>query len=196
MGNGNGNKEEQRESLKNLIEVVTYLKGQGWKVSKSAVYRHRDQAKIGPQSDGGFLIKDVDRYARDFLQRTDGSGKRVKVQPAAAREKQSAEARKVAAQAEHWEIKTRILRGEYVERSVHERALAMRAARLKSDGENDFRNNASEGIRVVDGDMTKLPDFIDWLLQLLENWLDRYSEDVEFDLPAAVDMSRFETIRE
>lgn len=185
---------EKNESLKNLLEVVKYLRGLGWKISKTAIYRHRDQGKIGPQADGSFLIKDVMKYAGTYLQLQDGTGKRVKVQSMELREKQAAEIRKTIADAILRETKLKILLGEYAPRASHERKMAMRAARLKSDGENYFRNNASEAIRIADGNMTKLPDMIDWLLQLWENLLHRYSEDVEFDLPPAVDMNKLETI--
>ena len=180
------------ETLKNILEVVEYLKAAGWKVSKSAVYRHRDQGKVGPQADGGFSVVDVERYARDWLKRLDGSGGRSKndVEPVEQREKKAAEARKVAAQAEHWEIKTKILRGEYVERVVFERALARRAAVFKSDIENFIRNYAGEMIALAAGDATRTPDVIEFWLSESEKWLARYAEDMEFELPAAVDEKR------
>ena len=187
--------ETEPQVFKNLLDVVDYLDSVGFKVSKSTVYRHRTEGRIQPAEDGSFSVTVVNKYARGFLNKKNGSSAGpVKTISPAADDKQSAEARKVAAQAEHWEIKTKILRGEYVERDIHESALAMRASRLKSDAENDFRNKASEAIRLVDGDMVKLPDMIDWLLNLLEDWLDRYSEDVEFDLPASVDLERLERI--
>lgn len=183
------------EKLKNLLEVVEYLKGAGWKVSKSAMYRHRDQGKIGPQDDGGFLVADVERYARDWLKRLDGSGGRKStVEPIEQRDKKAAEARKVKAQAEHWEIKTKILRGEYVERAAFERALARRAAVFKSDIENFIRNYAGEMIALAKGDATHTPDVIEFWLDGAEKWLARYAEDQEFELPAAVDSKRLEQV--
>ena len=180
------------ETLKNILEVVEYLKADGWKVSKSAVYRHRDQGKIATGGDGLFLMADVERYARDWLKRLDGSGgKRANdIDPVEQREKKAAEARKVAAQAEHWEIKTRILRGEYVERVAFERALARRAAVFKSDIENFIRNYAGEMIALAKGDATRTPDVIEFWLNESEKWLARYAEQQEFELPAAVDEGR------
>jgi len=154
----------------------------GYKISIPSAYRHISEGKLGRPPFSSIGLR---QYGDLYLKRKSGTPSSSETT-----EDATASARKLAAQAEVWEIKAQILRGEYVERSIHERALAMRAARLKSDGENDFRNNASEAVRLVDGDITKLPDLIDWLLQLLETWLDRYSADVEFDLPAGVDLEK------
>ncbi len=183
------------DTLKNIPEVVTYLKDAGWKVTKSTVYRHRDQGRIGPQPNGLYLMVDVERYAHDFLKRADVSGgSRSKVVQVEQREKKAAEARKVSAQADHWEIKTKILRGEYVERAVFERALARRAAVFKSDIENFIRNYAGEMIALVGGDATRAPDLIESWLEKSEQWLARYAEEREFELPAAVDIKQLEQV--
>jgi len=182
------------EVLKNLLEVVDFLKAAGWKVSKSAVYRHRQQGRIGSQGDGGFLVADVERYARDWLKHLDGSGGRSRVAPVEESDKKAAETRKVSAQAEHWEIKTKILRGEYVERAAFERGLAKRAAVFKNDIENFIRNYAGEMISIANGDATRAPDVIEFWLDKSEKWLARYSQDKEFELPAAVDMTRLEQV--
>ncbi len=181
------------EKFKNILEVVAYLKNEGWKISKSAVYQHRDQGKIRPQSDSGYLVKDVERYAWDWLKRADGSGRQSKVEPIGQSDKREAEARKVSAQAEHWEIKTKILSGEYVERVAFERGLARRATVFKNDIENFIRNNAGEMIALVAGDATRAPDLIEFWLDESEKWLHRYSEDREFELPpSSANLSKLE----
>lgn len=185
---------EKTNNFKNLLEVVDFLNSAGWKVSKSAVYRHRSQGKIGPQPDGSFAVADVERYARDWLKRVDGSGGPSNVESVEQRDKKQAETRKVSAQAEHWEIKTKILRGEYVERVAFERGLARRAAVFKSDIENFIRNNAGEMIVLVGGDATRAPDVIEFWLDAAEKWLARYAEDKEFELPPAVDVTRLDQV--
>jgi hypothetical protein len=183
--------------LRNILEVVKYLQGlERYKVSQAAVYRHRDHGKLRPQPDGTFLVKDVDRYAGIFLKLKDGSGglRAHQAAPAIADDKAAAEARKVSAQAEHWEIKTRILKGEYIERSAFEAALARRASIFKSDVENFIRSNSSEMIKLVGGDDLKAPDVIEFWLQASEKWLARYSEDAAHELPVTADMARLERI--
>ncbi|MCU0589873.1 MAG: hypothetical protein MUC33_01415 [Desulfobacterales bacterium] len=188
---------EKPEALKSILEVVRYLEGlDKYRVKQATVYRHRDQGKLRPQSDGTFLVKDVERYAGTFLKLKDGSGglKMRPASPAVADDKAAAEARKVSAQAEHWEIKTRILKGEYVERSAFEAALARRAAVFKSDIENFIRSSSAEMIKLVSGDDLKAPDVIEYMLEASERWLARYSEDAHHELPESIDAGRLEKI--
>lgn len=189
--------ESKPEALKNILEVVKYLKGlDRYKVAQPTVYRHRDHGKLRPQPDGSFLVRDVDRYAGTFLKLKDGSGGLTARAPAIADEKAAAEARKLNAQAEHWDIKVRILKGEYIERSAFEAALARRAAVFKSDIENFIRSNSAEMIKLVGGDDLKAPDVIEFWLEASERLLARYSEDSQHELPEAVDPRRLEHIND
>ncbi len=188
---------QEPEGLKNILEVVKYLEGlDRYKVKQATVYRHKDHGKLRPQADGTFRISDVDRYAATFLKLKDGSGglRMRSPAPAIADDKAAAEARKVSAQAEHWEIKTKILKGEYIERSAFEAALARRASIFKSDIENFIRSNSAEMIKLVSGDDLKAPDVIEFWLEASEKWLARYSEDAQHELPVAADMARLEAI--
>lgn len=176
-------------TIANKLAAIDYLKDVGFNISKSTFYRHFAGGKIGPQKDGSFLKADVDAYAKAFLKLTDGTA----ADPAPVEDdtqvnKRFHEARKIKAQADHWQIKAAILRGEYIERAAFERALARRAAIFKSDGENFFRVNAGEIINITKGDLALAPDLIDFCLQQFEAWLNRYSEDKEFELPAQADI--------
>jgi hypothetical protein len=187
--------ERPAEALKNILDVVEYLKGlDRYKIAQATVYRHRDHGKLRPQADGTFLVRDVDRYAQTFLKLKDGSGGFTSKAPAIADDKASAEARKVSAQAEHWEIKTKILKGNYVERASFEAALARRAAIFKSDIENFIRSSSAEMIKAVGGDDLKAPDLIEFWMEASERWLARYSEDAKHELPAAVDAARLDSV--
>ena len=186
---------EVPETFKNILDVVKFLDAAGFKISKSTVYRHRSEGRIRPDADGSFTAVMVKKYASDFLQRKDGSGPaKVKNVESVINDKQTAEARKVSAQAEHWEIKTRILRGEYIERSSFDRALARRAAVFKSDIENFIRTHCGEMINIVKGNSIYLPDVTEFWLDESEKWLGRYAEADEFEIPAQADLSRFDTM--
>jgi len=176
-------------SLPNVIEVMRYLVDLGWKISKSPLYRHRDQGHLRPQEDGTFLIVDVLKFARKKLKRLDGgpgaggdkidepvTGQLPKKYQVVA-EKAIAETKKAKAQAEHWDIKTKILQRQYVERDKFDSALAARALVFKSDWENFFRSRAGEIVGIVEGNAQLIPDLIDYLLDNLEALLNRYSEE-------------------
>lgn len=158
--------------LKNIPAVIEYLDGMGWKLSKSAAYKHKKEGKLRPDDDGTFSVKAVDKYAKQWLERKDGSGTMDDLSEATAR----ATLEKLQAQARHWTTKTQIELGEYVHRNRWDRELAARAKVFRSDMENFIRAQAPEIIRTVEGDPEKTPDLIEFYLDHLEAWLDRYSK--------------------
>ncbi len=130
---------------------------------------------------GAFRIADVEKYATIFLKRLDGV--KADLTDAIQQEKSRAEADKLKAQAEHWQIKTAVARGLYVEKDAFERELARRAAVFRSDIENFIRAQAVGIINLVAGDATKAPDLIEYMLAHAEDWLDRYAGEKEFTVP-------------
>lgn len=173
------------ESLGSIKAVVEYLAARGWKIKKSAVYKHRKEGKLRPQTDGTFAIRSVDKYATDWLSRADGAESigLEKLQE----EKAAAELKKLQAQAIHWDTKTKIETGQYIPKENWTRELASRAMVIKSDMKNFIYTEASEIIRMVEGNSDKTPDLIDYYLRRLETWVDRYSRDHEW--PVSNDIS-------
>lgn len=160
----------------NILAVVDYLKTRGWKIQKSSAYEHARQGKIRPQSDGTYDVKVVEKYARTFLKRCDGQkigGRLESIQE----ERFQSEARKVKAQAEYCEIKTKIFAGSYVEREAFEHALAQRAAIFRNDIETFFRGTASDIIHMVGGNHGKTPDLIEFMFEKAGDWLSRYASE-------------------
>lgn len=189
---------ESTNGIPSKKAAIKYLSESGFKISKSTFYRHFSAGKIGPQPDGKFLRADLDTYARQYLKLADGTpadpGEDKPATDDALDQKRHYEARKIKAQAKHWEVKAAILRGEYIERAAYERALARRATIFKSDGENFFRVNAGEIINIVKGDPALAPDLIDFCLGQFETWLHRYSEGAGDDLPAQADIKYLSTV--
>jgi hypothetical protein len=180
-----------------LLAVLAHLTAEGWKISQSLIYKHKGQGKIRPGKDGTYTPKSIEKYASHFLRRLDGTGS-GQVDPElglAQKEKVTAEARKSMAQAEHWEIRTKVLSSQYVPRDDLERELAARAAIFKSDGENFFRAEAPRMVEVAHGDPLRIPDVMDFCLTRFEEWLGRYSErSKEFEVPPVpVDALRLDT---
>jgi len=150
-----------------LADVLQYLNDAGYKLAKSTLYKHKGEGKLRPQKDGSFARADVDRYARTFLKNAFGQTD-IEEDAQLQREKLEAEARKAKAQAVHWELKTQIDSGQYIDRALFDGELAARAAIFKSDLENFFRSAAGEIIHKVNGDQQLAPDLIDFMLERLE----------------------------
>ena len=172
---------QDEKSLANILAVVDYLSGQGWKVRKSAVYNHKKEGKLRPQPDGTFRIADVERYAETYLRRKDGteSGKLDKLQ----QEKLIAEIDKTKAQARHWTMKAETFSGAYVPKELFEAELAKRAAIFRNDLETFAAAEAGGIVSLAAGDAGKISDVIEWILGRVEDFLARYSEEKEFKVP-------------
>lgn len=168
-------------TLPNILAVVDYLTRAGWKVAKSTCYNHKKSGLLRPENDGAFKISTVEKYATEHLTRIDGrpedDSERL------AEDKQRAETRKAKAQAEHWELKTKIAQGLYVPKDAFERELAQRAIVFKADAEAFCRGQAGIIIAMTGGDKDKTPDLIEYMLAAVAGWLNRYAADREFTIP-------------
>jgi len=176
---GAGAEADDEERFPNLLRVLEYLKRQGWKIGKSALYQHRREGRIRQAEDGTYTKRAVDKYARTFLKRLDGQGPADEIE-ALQRAKLRAEKEKTEAQARHWELRTKIERGYYVRRSEVETALAARAVVLRSGYEDFVRAEADQMVKLVEGNPERAPDLVAYLLEAGEEWFDQYSDDKEF----------------
>ena len=170
-------------TLQSVADVHKYLKAHAWKISKTQLYEHVERKFIKRSDDGPFSIAAVDKYALRYLKRADGS-KPSKALADIQEKKYEADVRQSVASAEMKEIKISILKGEYVRRDAFEQALAERAMLFKYDIETFCRAKAHTIVDLVGGDKEKIPDLIEYLLEETANWLNRYSEDREFEIPA------------
>jgi hypothetical protein len=171
-------------TLRCVADVNKYLKKQEWKISRSQLYEHVEIKKLKRTDEGTFSTSAVDKYALKYLQRKDGS-KPSKAYTEIMDRKYDADARQSMADAESKEIKLRILKGEYVPREAFEMDLTKRAIVFKQDAENFQRSNVEKIIAIVNGDPTKGPELLEFLLDGVAEWLNRYAEDREFIVPHA-----------
>ncbi len=174
-------KAEPEKTLPNILAVVKYLKEAGYRLEKSAAYKHRDEGKLRPRKDGKYYEADILKYAALFLRRLDGS--RDDDTARFALSKAQAEMKKVVAQTAYVAFKTKILEGKYVEKGEFEHALALRASMLKSDIEAFIRGHAPKIVALVGGKAGKTPDLVDYMLEAAAKWMSRYAEDKEFAVP-------------
>ena len=174
------------ENLKNIPAVVKYLDKSGWKIAKSAAYKHKKDGKLTSEKDGTFKISKVDKYADQWLARLDGAAAVDEL----SQERSEAETLKVKAMARHWEIKTKILTGEYILRNLFDYEIAARAKIFKTDMEGFFRGRAPDIVRKCDGDQELVPDMIEYLIRQGEKWLARYSRPQEWKVNLITDLNQ------
>lgn len=165
--------EPTERPLVDLADVLAYLQGADWKVTKPTLYRHHKEVKIAPRPDGTYALKDVEKYARTWLKQQ-STGKLV-------REKLDELQRKRAEQ----DLKTSelaydrnkhaydIARGLYVLASEVSLMLAARAGVLVSKDQQMIQANVGEYIRIVHGDPQYAADFVS---KMLDDSADKYHE--------------------
>jgi len=161
-------------SFDNLQKVLIYLKGQSWKVSQSTLYKHNKAGLLKPEKTGQYLLASVESYAANYLKRLDGS---VVSDDDDTKKKREAEIRKVVAQAEHWELKTKTESGLYVPKDLYEKNMAARAKVLKSDLLGFCRSEAPDIVNKVEGNPELIPDLIQFMTERVLNCLNRYCEE-------------------
>jgi hypothetical protein len=175
-----------------LKAVIEFLKGKYPDVVQSTVYSHAKKGMIQAGTDGKYTLSVVEDYAKFYLAKLDYDPDKIDLDP--EHEKRLAETKKAQAQAIHWDTKTKIMTGDYIEREAYERALAKRAAIFKSDLTNFARAEAGEICSILEGNAVKIPDLIEHLLERFEQFLDRYAADIEHDLPDKIDLKKLEGI--
>jgi hypothetical protein len=171
----------EENTFKNLKQVAVYLRGKGFKISKTQIYEHGKARKIKPRDDGKYYLLDVEQYAADYLKSKDTP---AQFSDATQRRRNEAEAAKLEAQAKHWQVKAKVAEGAFVPREAFEQALAQRAMIFKNDLMS-FAHAKAPGIcRLVNGNAEKIPELNEYLLEQFAIFLNRYAEDREFTVPA------------
>lgn len=163
------------EILAGLQEVVDYLDAEGWKVGRSTAYEHwKRDGKLRARPDGRFDLAAVLSYARDHLQRKDGTP----VAGNLAEDKQRAEIARIQADAATRELKLRQLTGELMPRSQVEVELAERATSLRAYLDAVARSSSGRVIKLVGGDPQKAAELIAWWLGMNRKAMDNYARPI------------------
>lgn len=167
---------ENSQTFAKFADVVTYLDEEGWKISTSTAYEHKQDGKILPGPGGKYSLTAVLEYARQHLQRKDGSGPddRLNLQE----QRLLAEIRRVEADAESRELKLKERRGEMIPRDHVEVELSSRARDLDSHLDAFFRASAGKIIKMVGGDMQKAPDLISFMRGAKKQMMDNYARPI------------------
>ena len=166
------------QEFKNLREVAGFLKGQGWKVSQSTLYKHQGEGKIKAEPDGTYTFKSVMRYAKAYL--TTLEVKRKAEDEELQRRKTLAEIRRIDEQAKLAQIQRMKEEGKYILLERFELELASRAAVLEAGLKFMIEARAGEWIDLVGGDHERTADFIRSATTALNDALNQFATLKEF----------------
>lgn len=164
----------------NLREVHAHLAGEGWKVSQSALYEHRDRGKVPNEKDGTYSRAAVDEYARLHLERVDGSSpsepgmaEKIQIETRIAQERLNKLKRENEIEAGLW-----VLRSEVEQKHTTKLALLLTAVDNYIHG-----GKLEEGIDLVNGDKARAAEFKEHIKKGFRAALAEYAKRPEFAVP-------------
>lgn len=165
-------------SYRNIPEMVAALDADGWKLSESTAYEHRDQGKFRLAADGTVSQSVALDYARLHLKKKDGTPGSVAGQ-SLQEQKVQEEIQRIRADRMQRELKYKEASGELIPRSRVEVELAARATDLKSYFDAVARSSAGRIIKLVGGDPQKSPELIAFLLGANRKAFDNYARPIQ-----------------
>lgn len=169
-----------KATLGTIADVLTYLKEAGWKVTKTSLYRHHKEGKIAPRADGTYGQKETDKYARTWLKQQ-STGKRLSEKTdELQRKKLEQELQNEALKYQHKKLRYEKDLGKYVPKEQVELDLAGRAGILEAGLKNWVQSNAAGWIRLVDGDMKKVGELINYVIRELDEHINSYASDLDY----------------
>jgi len=171
--------------FKNLTEVTSYLKNEGWQVSQSTVYKHGQEGKIRPDIGKAYSLAAVKRYANRFL--VLAKTKQTISDEDLQRKKLMAETARVTEQAKLAQIKRMSEEGKYILRSDLFLEMAARAATLEAGLKYMISSKAADWIEMVDGDQKKVGDLIRAMENGLNEGLNEFASTKEFQVVFELD---------
>jgi len=177
-----------RASFSNLQQIVEFLTIDGFRASRSTIYRHHAEKKIKCEKNGAYSLGAVLKYANRFLKRVDGASIQSKKTEDLQDRRLKAEIEKLESQARAATIRADVLTGAYVERGLFENELAKRALFLKNDLSSFWHARAGAIIALVNGDSSKIPDLIFFGSEAVDEWISRYARDEKFPIEAPAPM--------
>jgi hypothetical protein len=143
--------------FKNLMEVVGYLKGKGYKIGKSKIYKDRRDNQIRVQPDGSVLQRDADAYSKTLQL----LGDPLRGLEAAQQKIKELEAKRLQGQIDSLEYDLAIKRDRYVLREDAEMERAENAAAIFIGISNGIIGSARVLIETADGDPKRLQEFVE-----------------------------------
>jgi hypothetical protein len=175
-------KDASERPFTTIADVLDYLKNDGWRVTKTSLYRHQKEGKLLPRPDGTYHPKDVEKYARTWLKQQ-STGKRVNEKmDELQRKKLEMELDGLELQKKRNQLSYERDLGRFVRREDMEIELATRAGILDAGLKHWVKSHAAEWIRVVDGNMQKIGELISQMNRELDEHINSYATSTEYDV--------------
>jgi len=167
---------DEAPRFKNRVEVAEYLQNQGYKVKKSKVYNDVKAGILRVNSDGTVSISQVDKYINHpksgllKIKQDDTGGLLPSPElEDLQRKKVMAEIRKLEESARKMEFEREKAEGRHISRDLLDMELASRAAVFEAGIKHIVTRKSIEWIRKVNGTSGMADDFIDMVLNDIDD---------------------------
>jgi hypothetical protein len=171
-------KGDLQDTFSTVLEVLTYLQGEGWKVSQSTLYKHVKDAKLRPAEDGTFALKTVRAYAQTHLQlastrkkAADEDLQRTKLQLDINVQEEKLKREKLKREAEE---------GRLIPREDVDLELAARAVVQDHEWTRVIQSRASEIIALVEGNADRASELVRFLMDVKDEVLNEFASTKYF----------------
>ena len=168
------------EAVFTVPEALNYLNSQGFKIQNSKLYE--DKSIINFKTVNNiitFLKKDLDKYAKKFLNLLSGSDADN------ADEKMKWDAKIAEQKFSDMEFEAKIKQGLFILKSEVEQLLAARAAFLKENlGSGFIHSRAPKITEILRCSSDRIPELIEFWLKQIDEVFDYYSKPLRFEVPA------------
>jgi hypothetical protein len=161
------------KSFNSLDEVLPYLKQEEYKISRRTLFRAVKEAKLRPDSDGTFSKKNVEKYARTWLQVSGTLMKKSDQEIARQRAQKDLQLKEEELKIKKYQRER--LEGLYVARSELALELASRAAVFEALLKGEIEGGITEAIALVNGDEKKTGELLRALLEMVDRGLSQYA---------------------
>ena len=176
-------------NLADYRAVLAYAADNGRKLGQTKLYADIKAGRLRRQADGSFKQRDVERYMASLPTAATPDTLAIKAGER-QRRKEEADIRKLEVDAEARAFDLEVKRGRYVPRDQVYLELAARAATLSSGLKTAFEAQGLDFVATVDGNPKKTPELVERLTAILDEVLNEYSREMEFEvaftLPPAV----------
>lgn len=170
------------DTLPNIAAVLQYLQGEGWKETKTSLYRRQKEGKILPRPDGTYAKKDVDKYARTFLKQI-ATGKRLSENTdELQRKKLEQELKNLILKNERENFNYEKDRGLYIPKDQMEIELATRAGILVAGLKHWVQTRSADWIAAVSGDAKKVGELINMMSNDVDEHINQYAGSKEYEV--------------
>jgi len=161
------------ESFRTVLEVLTYLRDEGWKVSKTSLYQHVKDAKLRPEQDGSFALKAVQKYARAHLQLKSTRQKRDDED--LQRKKLQLDIDLLEGKTKRERLKRDAEEGRLIPREDVDLELAARAVVQDHEWTRVIQSRAGEIIALVQGSADRSAELIRFLMDVKDEILNEFA---------------------